>query len=44
MANADALARTAAITLNNEREYADMRSRLLGGRGGETQSYFESSL
>ena len=36
MANADAMARKAANTLHNAGEYAEMGSRLVGGRGGDT--------
>ena len=36
VANADALVRKAANSLHNAREYADMGSILVGGRGGET--------
>ena len=36
LSNADALARKAANTLHGAGEYAEMGSRLVGGRGGET--------
>ena len=36
IANADALARKAANTMHGAGEYAEMGSRLVGGRGGDT--------
>ena len=36
LSNADALARKAANTLHGAGEYAEMGSRLVGGRGGDT--------
>ena len=36
LANADALARKAANTMHGAGEYAEMGSRLVGGRGSET--------
>jgi len=36
VANADAMARKAANTLHSAGEYAEMGSRLVGGRGGDT--------